>query len=256
MTIVARLVSQPAIIFAMRLAGAALMFLLQAGIARLWSVDLLGKYLLALAAINITACAMPLGFQTVGSYFAAEYWSADNRRNLSAFARRSFLHIAIVFALALPLVLLYAAPIGGLLRLPAEILAPGLIMAAATAITFVNGSILVGTRRPLTAFAADTLAKPLVMAAGFIAASALFALDHRLVALIWTGALLYLAVALAHTAIVRATIKRIPDDREVTQEAATHAASSPLPGGERARVRGYGVQDAKDQAPSDTTRAG
>lgn len=214
MVAAARLVSQPALIFAMRLAGAALMFLLQAAMARLWSVDLLGQYLLATAAINIAACAMPLGFQVVGSYFAAEYHAADSRRHLRAFARRAWLHIAIVLAFALPLVGLFAVPIGHALRLPPEILLPGVIMAAATAIVFVNGSLLVGARRPLAAFLADTLIKPLVMAAGFIAASVLFELDRRLAALIWVGALAYLAVALVHAAVVRATIARLAGDRD------------------------------------------
>ena len=69
MSLARRLASQSTIIFGGRLFGAGLIFLVQAFIARFWGAAILGEYLLIIAAVNLIAVAMPLGFQTVGEFY-------------------------------------------------------------------------------------------------------------------------------------------------------------------------------------------
>ena len=88
-----RLASQSSIIFAARLGGAGLIFLVQALIARIWGAELLGEYLIVIATVNLIAVAMPLGFHTVGTYFAAEYRARGQRRQFVVFLTRSYAHV-------------------------------------------------------------------------------------------------------------------------------------------------------------------
>ena len=62
-----RLLSQSTVIFGSRLFGAGLTFLVQVAIARFLGADVLGEYLLVMAAVNIIAVVMPLGFETTGT---------------------------------------------------------------------------------------------------------------------------------------------------------------------------------------------
>ena len=80
-----KLLSQSTVIFAARIFGAGLIFLAQAAIARFWGANILGEYLLILAAVNLIAVAMPLGFETIGSYFAAEYRAKGEGKMLWGF---------------------------------------------------------------------------------------------------------------------------------------------------------------------------
>src|SRR5690606_8970316 len=64
MSLVRRLASQSSLIFGARLAGAGLVFLVQALIARLWGAGVLGEYLIVIAVVNLIAVVMPLGFHT------------------------------------------------------------------------------------------------------------------------------------------------------------------------------------------------
>ena len=73
MAIKKALLSTSSKIYAGRLSGAALIFLAQAAIARFWGAEILGEYLLVVATVNIVSVLMPLGFETIGTYFAAEY---------------------------------------------------------------------------------------------------------------------------------------------------------------------------------------
>jgi len=72
-----RLLSQTSVIFASRLGGAVLIFLTQAAMARLWGPQQLGEYLVIIAAVNIAAVILPLGFETIGTYFAASTGRGD-----------------------------------------------------------------------------------------------------------------------------------------------------------------------------------
>ena len=67
------LASQSMVIFVARIFGAGVIFVAQAAIARFWGAELLGEYLIIIASVNLIAVVMPLGFETIGTYFAAEY---------------------------------------------------------------------------------------------------------------------------------------------------------------------------------------
>ena len=73
MSLQRRLASQSTMIFGARIGGSGLVFLTQALIARFWGAELLGEYLLVTATVNLIAVVMPLGFHTVGAFFAADY---------------------------------------------------------------------------------------------------------------------------------------------------------------------------------------
>ena len=90
-----RLLGTSSKIYAGRLGGAALVFLAQAGIARFWGAEILGEYLLVIATVNIVSVLLPLGFETIGTYFAAEYRARGEGRMLRSFMRRSYWHIGV-----------------------------------------------------------------------------------------------------------------------------------------------------------------
>jgi O-antigen/teichoic acid export membrane protein len=208
MRLAARLASQSAVLVAMRLGGAGIVFVFQAAMARLWGAALLGHYLLVIAVVNLLAALMPLGFQIVATYFAADYRAQNNGATLRAFALRAYGHIAIVTvvaALAGPIALAWLG--GGVLT---TVWTPTVIAATATALVFVNGALLVGLKRPLLGFLADTLCRPLMMAVGFVLALDVAAPGSRLVAMMWIAGLAYGAVALVHAALTWRTISRLP----------------------------------------------
>ena len=84
MSLLHRLLSQSTVIFGARIFGAGLTFLVQVAIARFISAQALGDYILVMAAVNIIAVVMPLGFETIGTYFAAEYRAKGEGRLLRA----------------------------------------------------------------------------------------------------------------------------------------------------------------------------
>lgn len=167
MNLRSRLVSQSGLIFLSRLGGAGVIFLIQAAMARLWGPQQLGEYLLVLAAVNIAAVVLPLGFETIGTYFAAEYRARDQGRALIQFMRRAYGHVAVM-SLALfvlgPLALPHIGASGPLL---AAHWLPAVIMAAATAVVYCNSALLVGLKRPFAGFFGDTIFRPLLIAASF-----------------------------------------------------------------------------------------
>ncbi len=114
-----RLLSQSSVIFAARLFGAGVIFLAQAAIARFWGAEVLGEYLLVIAAVNIVAVVMPLGFETIGTYFAAEY------RAKGEGAPAARLHAAGLWPHRRAAVLLLVAgyPLAALLGEPGKVLA-------------------------------------------------------------------------------------------------------------------------------------
>ena len=81
--------SATTVIFGARLFGAGLTFLAQAAIARYWGAEALGEYLLIIAAVNLIAVMMPLGFETIGTYFAAEYRAKGEGKLLRGFMTRA-----------------------------------------------------------------------------------------------------------------------------------------------------------------------
>ncbi|MBN9363643.1 MULTISPECIES: polysaccharide biosynthesis C-terminal domain-containing protein [unclassified Devosia] len=205
-----RLVSQSSVIFGARLFGAGVVFLAQAAIARLWGADILGEYLLIIATVNIVAVVMPLGFETIGTYFAAEYRSKGEGRLLAGFMRRAYGHVAVT-----SLILLVAGyPLAGLFGEPGRVLLahwlPACLMALATAVVYCNSALLVGLKRPLAGFFADTIFRPLLIVFCFALAAMAGDAEARFAELIWLLAVGFAVIAAAQFAWVLRAARQVP----------------------------------------------
>ena len=215
MATASRIASQSAVIYSMRLTGAAIAFFVQVAMARMWGAELLGTYIVLMAALNILAMTMPLGFHVIGSYFTATYHAENQAQLLSAFAWRAYLHIAIVFIAVFTAGAIFHDRLTEFLRLPPSVLLPGLVMAAATAIVFVNGALLTGAKIPVAGLLADALLKPLAILLGFVVAATLVEIHQGLVAVMWIAATSYFAIACLHMRFAMTTIApqqaKIPD---------------------------------------------
>ncbi|QYO75319.1 lipopolysaccharide biosynthesis protein [Devosia salina] len=210
MSLARRLASQSTIIFGGRLFGAGLIFLVQAFIAQVWGAAILGDYLIVIAAVNLIAVAMPLGFQTIGTYFAAEYRARGDRRQLIAFLSRAYGHVLAVFLA----VILVGPLLMGWLGLSGHVVAmhflPVALLALATALVYVNGGVLVGLKRPYAGFFADGIFRPIMVLATVLGCAALSsAPTAAFSAMLWIIALGYVAIALVHLGFVVATLPRI-----------------------------------------------
>jgi O-antigen/teichoic acid export membrane protein len=206
-----RLASQSGIIFGARLGGAGLIFLVQALIARIWGPELLGEYLIIIATVNLIAVVMPLGFHTVGTYFAAEYRARGERRQFVTFITRAYGHVVA----ALVLVLLLGHPLLDLLGQGDSVLAdhfiPVALLAFATAMVYVNGALLVGLKRPFAGFFADTIFRPIIVIAAFLATMSFTVPAEGFSIMLWAIAGGYVAIALVHFGFVVTSLGRIPD---------------------------------------------
>ncbi|GAB5429273.1 MAG: lipopolysaccharide biosynthesis protein [Devosia indica] len=215
MSLARRLASQSTIIFGGRLFGAGLIFLVQAFIAQFWGAAILGDYLVVIAAVNLIAVTMPLGFQTIGTYFAAEYRARNDRRQLIAFVVRAYGHVGLTFlalVLAGPLVL-------GWLGLGQHVVAvhytPVALLALATALVYVNGAVLVGLKRPFAGFFADGIFRPMMVLGTVLVCAAM--LNAPIVAfstMLWVTAFGYVLIALVHMGIVVLTLPRVGETAE------------------------------------------
>ena len=170
MSLARRLASQSAVIFVARLTGAGLMFVGQAAIARFWGQAVLGEYLIVIATANLVAAFMPLGFQTVGTYFASEYRAKGQGSMIRRFALHAYLQwlvMAVLVAVAGLSVLKLIGPAAAVI----EAHFPAMVaIAGVSALMFVNSSLLVGLKRPFAGYITDTLIRPLLFIAGFIVA--------------------------------------------------------------------------------------
>jgi O-antigen/teichoic acid export membrane protein len=188
MSLARRLASQSTIIFGGRLFGAGLIFLVQAFIAQFWGAALLGDYLIVIATVNLIAVAMPLGFQTIGTYFAAEYRARGDRRQLVAFLSRAYGHVGVVF-------------------LAVVILGPIVLN--------VNGGVLVGLKRPFAGFFADGIFRPMmVLGTVLIAAAVMGSPEVAFGTMLWVTAIGYVLIALVHLGFVLATLPRVEETAE------------------------------------------
>jgi Membrane protein involved in the export of O-antigen and teichoic acid len=206
-----RLASQSTVIFGARLAGAGLVFLAQALIARLWGAQLLGEYMVIVATVNLIAVVMPLGFHTVGTYFAAEYRAHGARRQLGVFLVRCYGHVVAALALVLlcgPPVL---AAIGQGEGTVAGHFVPVAMLAFGAALVYVNGAILVGLKRPVAGFLADSLFRPLIVLAAFLVATSIAVHVEAFTAMLWWMAIGSVATGLIHFAFVLFTLPQVPD---------------------------------------------
>jgi O-antigen/teichoic acid export membrane protein len=199
------------VIFAARLGGAGLIFLVQAFIARLWGPVLLGEYLVVIATVNIVAVLMPLGFHTIGTYFAAEYRARGERRQFTIFLLRSYGHVlaAFVLLLVLGLPLLNAAGQGD--SVLAHHFVPLLLLAFATAVNYISGAVLVGLKRPFAGFFSDTIFRPMVILGSFVAGLAFAVPADGFSFMLWAVGLCYILVSAAQFGFVLSSLKRIGD---------------------------------------------
>ena len=211
MSLFRRLASQSGIIFGARLAGAGLIFLVQALIARLWGPELLGEYLIVIATVNLIAVVMPLGFHTVGTYFAAEYRAKGERRQFMSFMTRSYGHVVAVLVLVLlggpSLLTLLGQGESGL----AQHFIPVALFAFATATVYVNGALLIGLKRPFAGFFADTMFRPLIVIAAFLTTMSFAVPAEGFTAMLWVVAVGYVIIALVQFGFVVASLNRIAD---------------------------------------------
>ena len=214
MSLRARLLSQSVLIFGARLFGAGIVFLAQAAIARAWGAELLGEYLVVIAAVNLIAVVMPLGFHTVGTYFAAEYRARGDRGMLWAFLLRAY-GFVVIFELAL---LILGQPLARLFGASGEVVAqhwlPVCLLALGTSLVFVNGAVLVGLKRPLAGFFADTLFRPMIVIAAFAVGYGAATARDGFGQMLWIIALGYVFIALIHLGFVITTTRALPSKGE------------------------------------------
>lgn len=209
-----RLASQSTIIFGARLAGAGLIFLVQALIARIWGPEVLGEYLIIIATVNLIAVVMPLGFHTVGTYFAAEYRARGERKQFALFMARSYGHVVA----SLALLLVGGRPVLDLLGQGDSPLAqhyvPVVLLAFGTAMVYVNGALLVGLKRPFAGFFADTMFRPMIVMGAFLSTMGFADPGEGFSVMLWAIAIGYVVIALIHFGFVVTSLKRIPDTSE------------------------------------------
>lgn len=205
-----RMLSQSTVIFGTRLIGAGLTFLVQVAIARFLGATMLGEYILVMATVNIVAVVMPLGFETTGTYFAAEYRAKGEGRLLRGFMTRAYGHIGLTALL----LLVVGYPVAGFFGDPGRVLQahwlPAVLLCVATALVFVSGAMLVGLKRPFAGFFAETLFRPLLAIAGFSVAVAMGGAGGAIDALLWVLGAGYLVVAVGQLALLLSTTNQIP----------------------------------------------
>jgi O-antigen/teichoic acid export membrane protein len=205
-----RLASQSALLFAARILGAGLTFLAQAAIARTWGSATLGDYLLIMATVNLIAVVLPLGFETIGTYFAAEYRARGEGRLLWGFLGRAYGHVTLM-ALAL---FLFGAPLAAFFGEPGVVLTShwvaACLLAFSTALIFVTGALLIGLKRPFAGLLADTIFRPIVVFAGFLIGLAATTRVESFSYLIWGVSLGITAVALVQFAFLITGLRDVP----------------------------------------------
>ena len=207
-----QLASQSAVLFAARLFGAGLTFLVQAAIARTLGSVVLGEYLVIFASVNLVAVVMPLGFETVGTYFAAEYRAKGEGKLLRGFMRRAYGHIAAAS------VLLYVLgyPVASQFGEPGKVFsmhwAPACLLAFATAMVFVTSSLLIGLKRPFAGYFADSIFRPLAIIAAFLIGLCGSTQAAGFNLLIWGVAVGYTAIALGQFAYLLLSVRELPTE--------------------------------------------
>lgn len=214
MSLFRRLVSQSAVIFGARLSGAGITFLAQAGIARAWGAGTLGEYLIIVASTNLIAMVMPLGFQTIGAYFASEYRAKGDGRSLRAFLLRAYGHIVLV-ALAVGIL---TWPFVGFIGEPGEVLkshwVPTVVLALSASTVYVSCAVLVGLKRPLAGYFSESLFRPIAAISAFLICLALVEPSQGFSQMMAVFAGLCFVIALVQFGFVVATARKLPTDVE------------------------------------------
>ena len=210
MAIGRRLLSQSGALFAARLFGAGVTFLAQVAIVRMWGAETLGQYLLVIAVANVAGVALPLGFQTVGAYFAAEYRAQGQGALLRGFLLRTYGHVALVAAGLLVLGPVLLAGLGASADLIALHWLPAWVMTVAVALSYCNVALLVGLERPFAGYLAEALFRPLLITAALLIAGAVAAPGQRVDAMLWVLSVGFGLVVLAQLGLLLATVRAIP----------------------------------------------
>lgn len=221
MSLRTRLASQSTIIFGVRLFGAGLIFLAQAAIARIWGSAVLGEYLLFIATINLAAMVLPLGFNTVGTYFSAEYRARGQGQLLWKFMVRAYAHVFVIGAVAAVCIAPLSSLAGANFDIIGGLWMPAALLMMATAVIFINSSILIGLKRPYAGFFADGLFRPMLVIAAFLLALIFGQERDGLSAMIWILAVGYAGVALVHCVFVVQSVKDVATNEQDTSIAET-----------------------------------
>lgn len=208
--LVRKLFTQSNVIFGTRLAGSAVIFLAQAAIARFWGAEALGNFLLLIAAANILAVILPLGFETTGTFFAAEYRAAGDGRHLRGFMKRAYAHIGIMTTA----LLLVGFPLAGLLGAPGQVIQAHwgalVLMTFATALVYSNSALLIGLKRPYAGFFADTVFRPMLMIAALSIATLALGDADRFSGFLWVLSGGFVIIALAQLAYLWRHVRGVP----------------------------------------------
>ena len=207
-----KLLSQSSLVFVARVFGAGLVFLAQLAIARLWGAQFLGEYLIIIAAVNIIAVVMPLGFETIGTYFAAEYRAKGEGLLLRGFIKRAYLHVGISTGLLLLLGYQFMHFFGEPGRVVMLYWLPICIMSFAYALVLVNGALMVGLKRPYAGYFAESLARPMLVIGAVPFAAMATNPQIAFDSLMWIIAIGFVAIAAVHTAYVFITAGKIPTE--------------------------------------------
>ena len=216
-----RLASQSTVIFGARLLGAGMIVAAQAAIARLWGGAVLGEYLLIIAIVNLIAMVMPLGFNTVGTYFAAEYRARGQGQLLWQFLMRSYAHVLFAGSALGLVVLVLTIAAGAYLPTIAQYWMPICLMAVSVAMVFVSGAILVGLKRPYAGFFADGLVRPMLVVATFLLATLFAEESQRLGAMLWLFGIAYGVTALIFLGLANRAVKSIATNEDEVDDQAS-----------------------------------
>lgn len=207
MTGTRRLLSSSSVIVAGRLSGAAIIFAMQALIARQLGSETLGQYMQVAAAINIAAVVLPLGFQVIASYFAVEYATRGQGSLLRCFLAQAYGQALLLAALVFSAGLIAKAWDWEVTVL--DHWAAMSIMSAACALVFVSGATLAALRRPVIAFLGDGLFRPLITSSSCVLALWLVSPPDALGTMLWTMALSYAAVAAIYVVLTSAAVFKV-----------------------------------------------
>lgn len=204
-----RLAAKSMLIFGLRMFGAGFVIVVQAAISRVWGAGALADFLLVTAAANLLAVMMPLGFQTVATYFSAEYGSRSEGRHLRWFVRRAYGQMALV-GLA---ILLFGWPITLVMGEAGvhlqRLWGPTALIAIATALATLNSTVLVGLKRPLTGYLPDMMFRPVLTLVLFVIVAWLSPADN-IAGMVWSLSIVLLVMFGAQYAWVNRAITLVP----------------------------------------------
>ncbi len=211
MSLKARLASQSSVIFGARIFGAGIIFILQALMARIWGADILGSYMLIIALSNIIMAFLPLGFQTIGTYFVAEYSTRKDALMLKSFLWRCYSHILFMSLFLLILIVFF----GDFFKTElSPFYFPIAFLAISIAFLYVSIATLVGLKRPIAGFLSDALFRPILVMVSFVVAIIFFKGETAFLNMIWLMVISITGLAAFQFFLVLNTIKKIPNEVE------------------------------------------